>query len=105
MPAALLTAGASLYSSLGLGRLHPPLFNTIVSNVPGPPIPLYLAGARVVATYPMGPLIGNTGLNLTVLSQTGDLNIGVIACPDLVDDVRSDRRRLRCRRDRAARGG
>ena len=43
----------------------------------------------MVATYPMGPLIGNTGLNLTVLSQTGDLDVGVIACPDLVDDVGS----------------
>jgi diacylglycerol O-acyltransferase / wax synthase len=88
-PAALLTAGARLYSDLGLGRLHPPFFNTIVSNVPGPPIPLYLAGARVVATYPMGPLIANAGLNLTVLSQTGELDVGVIACPDLVDDVRA----------------
>jgi len=89
MPAAVLHAGANLYSTLGLGRFHPPIFNAIVSNMPGPPIPLYLAGARLVATYPMGPLIGNTGLNLTVLSQTGDLDVGVIACPDLVDDVRS----------------
>jgi WS/DGAT/MGAT family acyltransferase len=86
-PAALLSAGAHLYSLLGLGRFHPPLFNAIVSNVPGPPIPLYVAGARVLATYPMGPLIGSTGLNLTVLSQSGDLDVGVIACPDLVDDV------------------
>jgi diacylglycerol O-acyltransferase len=86
-PAALLTAGAQAYSTFGLGRFHPPLFNAIVSNVAGPPIPLYLAGARVLATYPMGPLIGNTALNLTVLSETGDLDVGVIACPDLVDDV------------------
>jgi WS/DGAT/MGAT family acyltransferase len=87
MPAGLLTAGAALYSSMGLGRLHPPLFNTIVSNMPGPPIPLYLAGARLVAAYPMGPLIGNTGLNVTVLSYDGALNVGVIACPELIDDV------------------
>ena len=83
----MLSASAQTYSRLGLGRFHPPLFNAIVSNVPGPPIPLYLAGARVTATYPMGPLIGNTALNLTVLSQSGDLDVGVIACPDLVDDV------------------
>lgn len=87
MPAALLTAGAALYSRLGLGRLHPPLFNTIVSNMPGPPMPLYLAGARLVALYPMGPLIANTGLNLTVLSHDGKVDVGIIACPDLVDDV------------------
>lgn len=87
MPAALLTAAAAVYSRLGLGRLHPPLFNTIVSNMPGPPMPLYLAGARLVAVYPMGPLIANTGLNLTVLSHDGVVDIGIIACPDLVDDV------------------
>ena len=87
MPAALLTAGAALYSRLGLGKHHPPLFNTIVSNMPGPPMPLYLAGARLVALYPMGPLIANTGLNLTVLSHDGKVDVGIIACPDLVDDV------------------
>ena len=86
LPAALLSAGAAAYTGLGLGRLHPPLFNCIVSNVAGPPIPLYLAGARLVGTYPMGPLI-TSGLNLTVFSIDGWLDIGVIACPDLVDDV------------------
>ena len=87
LPAALLTTGAALYSRLGLGKHHPPLFNTIVSNMPGPPMPLYLAGARLVALYPMGPLIANTGLNLTVLSHDGKVDVGIIACPDLVDDV------------------
>ena len=86
-PGSLLHASARLYTRWGLGRLHLPLFNAIVSNVPGPPMPIYLAGARVSATYPMGPLITNTALNLTVLSQTDDLDVGVIACPDLVDDV------------------
>lgn len=87
LPAALLTAGAAVYSRFGLGRHHPPIFNTIVSNMPGPPMPLYLAGARIVALYPMGPLIANTGLNLTVLSHDGKVDVGIIACPDLVDDV------------------
>jgi WS/DGAT/MGAT family acyltransferase len=87
LPAALLTAGAAVYSRFGLGRHHPPIFNTIVSNMPGPPMPLYLAGAQIVALYPMGPLIANTGLNLTVLSHDGKVDVGIIACPDLVDDV------------------
>jgi diacylglycerol O-acyltransferase len=87
LPAALLTAGAAVYSRFGLGRHHPPIFNTVVSNVPGPPMPLYLAGARVVALYPMGPLVANTGLNLTMISHDGKVDVGIIACPDLVDDV------------------
>lgn len=87
LPASVLEAGSRAYSKLRLGRLHPPLFNAIVSNVPGPSIPLYLAGARVLAIYPMGPLIANTALNLTVLSHTSELDVGVITCPDIVDDV------------------
>jgi WS/DGAT/MGAT family acyltransferase len=87
MPAALLSAAGAAYSRLGLGRIHPPLFNTIVSNLPGPPMPLYLAGARLVSVFPMGPLIANTGLNLTVISHDGTVDVGIIACPDLVDDV------------------
>jgi len=85
-PVVFVRGAAWAYSGLGLDRL-PSTFNTIISNVAGSPIPLYLGGARVTATYPMGPLIANTGLNLTVLSQGDDLHVGVIACPDLVDDV------------------
>ena len=87
LPAALLQAGSRLYSGLHLGQLQPPLFNTIVSNVVGPPVPLYMAGARLVGLYPMGPLIGNAGLNVTVLSLDGAVDVGIIACPGLVDDV------------------
>ena len=52
----------------------------------GAPIPLYLAGAEVVSMYPFGPLMEGTGLNITVVSSDGDMNIGLIVCPDLVDD-------------------
>ena len=85
-PAALVRGAARAYSALGLDRL-PSTFNTIVSNVVGSPVPLHLGGAEVTATYPMGPLIANAGLNLTVLSQGDQLHVGVMACPDLVDDV------------------
>jgi len=87
LPAALLHAGARMYSDLHLGRLQPPLFNTIVSNVMGPPMSLYMAGARLVGIYPMGPLIANAGLNVTVLSLDGAIDVGVIGCPELVEDV------------------
>jgi hypothetical protein len=61
--------------------------NLIVSNVPGPPIPLYTAGAQVVGVYPFGPLLEGAGLNLTVLSNMGHVDFGVIACRELVPDV------------------
>ena len=82
----LLIAGARLYSNLQLANLHRPLQNLVVSNVPGPPIALYTAGAKVEAIYPLGPLLPGSGLNVTVLSNLGNVDFGFLACPDLVPD-------------------
>jgi diacylglycerol O-acyltransferase len=87
VPALIVKAGGRLYDTLGLSRLHPPLQSLVVSNMPGPPIPLYCAGARVDAVFPLGPLLPGAGLNITVLSNMGDLDVGIICCPDLVPDV------------------
>jgi WS/DGAT/MGAT family acyltransferase len=72
--------------SIGVAALQPTMLNLVVSNVMGPPIPLYLAGAQVDAIYPMGPLLTGAGLNITVLSNLDRLDIGIMACPDLVED-------------------
>jgi len=87
VPPLLMLGGSKLYDSFGLSRLHPPLQSLVVSNMPGPPIPLYLAGARVDAVFPFGPLLPGSGLNITVLSNMGNLDVGLIACPDLVPDL------------------
>ncbi|MDX6286542.1 MAG: diacylglycerol O-acyltransferase / wax synthase [Frankiales bacterium] len=86
-PALMLAGGGRLYSRLGLSRYHPPLCSLVVSNMMGPPVPLYLAGARIEAVFPLGPLLPQSGLNVTVLSDMGYLDIGLIACPDLVPDA------------------
>jgi diacylglycerol O-acyltransferase len=86
-PAALISATVNAYAALHLDRLHPPIFNVLVSNVPGPPVPVYSAGAKLVATYPLGPLLVGCGLNITVFSYVDHVNVGLVACPDLVDDV------------------
>jgi WS/DGAT/MGAT family acyltransferase len=83
-----LSIGARAYSGWGLARVHPPVFNLIVSNVAGPPVPLFIGGMRVLATYPMGPLMEGSGLNLTILSDMGGVDVGVMACPDLAPDPR-----------------
>lgn len=65
-----------------------PLANLIVSNVPGPQIPLYLNGIRVLASYPVSVLTELSGsLNITVMSYDGHLDFGILACPDAVPDV------------------
>lgn len=84
---ALLSSVTWLTRSLGLATVQPSIFNVVVSNVMGPPIPLYLAGAKVAAIVPLGPLLGGAGMNITVLSNMDRLDVGIMACPDLVDDV------------------
>ncbi|MEV0669841.1 wax ester/triacylglycerol synthase family O-acyltransferase [Mycobacterium sp. NPDC050441] len=60
--------------------------NLIVSNVPGPPIPLYMAGARIEHIVPVGPLTVGMGINVTVFSYGDYVDVGVQADPDLVED-------------------
>ena len=62
-------------------------FNLIVSNVPGPNIPLYLAGVPLAAYYPVSAIADGQGLNITVLGYLGQLHFGVLACRELVPDV------------------
>jgi WS/DGAT/MGAT family acyltransferase len=86
-PPALLSGVARLYSGARLADVHPPIHNLVVSSIPGPPVPLFIAGATLEATYPMGPLIEGSGLNITVLTNLGNVDVGIIACPDLVPEV------------------
>jgi WS/DGAT/MGAT family acyltransferase len=83
----LFTLGMRLYSDLRMGNLHRPMQNVIVSNVPGPPVPLYVAGGKVLAIYPMGPLLPGAGVNITILSNMGSVDMGIIADRDTVPDV------------------
>ncbi|MFM8600329.1 MAG: WS/DGAT/MGAT family O-acyltransferase [Mycobacterium sp.] len=64
-----------------------PVHNLVISNVPGPQIPLYFLGAEVEAMYPLGPIFHGAGLNITVLSLNGKLNVGLISCPELLPDL------------------
>jgi hypothetical protein len=61
--------------------------NLVVSNVPGPQIPLYFLGSEVKAMYPLGPIFHGSGLNITVMSLNGKLDVGIISCPELLPDL------------------
>ncbi len=76
----LLTLGVRLTS-----RLSP--YNLIVTNVPGPPVPLHLLGARLLAGYPQVPLFANQGLGIALFSYVGQLCWGFNADWDLVPDL------------------
>lgn len=75
------------YSALRLAEKHPVVHNLVVSNVPGPPMPLYLLGARVTGLYPLGPVFHGAGLNITVLSNAGRVHVGLLGARELVGDL------------------
>ena len=62
-------------------------FNLIVSNVPGPSRPLYYAGAKLLAYYPLSAIADGQGLNITVMSYADGMHFGLIADRELVPDV------------------
>ena len=76
-----------LYSNMGLANRHRAIHNVIISNVPGPNFPLYYAGAELVAAYPLGPVMEGCGLNITVFSYRDSVDIGFMACRELIPDV------------------
>jgi WS/DGAT/MGAT family acyltransferase len=84
-PFALATI-ARLYGTRLVGRL-PVACHALISNVAGPPVPMYFAGARVIALYPLGPLFPGIGLNVTVVSCEDSIGFGAVVCPDAVPDV------------------
>lgn len=86
-PPGFFNMASRMYSRAGLAERLAPIHNLVISNVPGPPVPLYVAGARLVGVYPFGPLIEGSGLNITALSNMGNLDIGIHACPDVAPDV------------------
>ncbi len=76
-----------MYSRRGYASRHRPPINLVVSNVPGPPAPLSIADARIVALYSMGPILEGIGLNVTVWSYVDSLNFGVVSCPEFAPDL------------------
>ncbi|MFT4200661.1 WS/DGAT/MGAT family O-acyltransferase [Gordonia sp. (in: high G+C Gram-positive bacteria)] len=74
------------YAALRVSERGPVVHNLVISNVPGPPMPLYFMGAKIDALYPLGPIFHGAGLNITVLSNNGVVHVGVIACPEAVPD-------------------
>jgi WS/DGAT/MGAT family acyltransferase len=72
---------------LSLAATRRPIWNLVISNVPGPQFPLYLAGARVEANYPVSVITDGLGLNITVMSYCGELDFGIVADREQMPDV------------------
>jgi diacylglycerol O-acyltransferase len=76
-----------MVASLKLAEKGPVIHNLVISNVPGPPVPLYFMGARIDGLYPLGPIFHGAGLNITVMSSNGKMHVGLIGCRDALPDI------------------
>jgi hypothetical protein len=89
VPPVVIGMVMGVYTCLKLSRFHSPFAHVITSNVPGPPDQIYCTGAHVLGIHALAPLFEGANLNITAVSYGGTLGVGVVACPDNVDDVAS----------------
>ena len=80
-------AAFKTYSATGLSHRLPMVANLVISNVPGPRVPLYLAGARMRTFHPMSIVVHGIALNITVQTYAGSVDFGVIADAQAVPQV------------------
>ena len=86
-PPLMLNLAVRALHDTGAAAAMPTVMNAVVSNVPGPPFPLYFAGARITGMYPGSVIVEGMGLNITVLSYMDRIDIGLTSDPELVPDL------------------
>ena len=62
-------------------------FNVVISNVPGPQFPLYSLGVELEGNYPLSAIAPGVGLNMTVMSYNGGVDVGLLADREMVPDI------------------
>ncbi len=85
-PSMLTGLAARLYVGLGLANRIAPMFNTVITNIPGPPVPLYMNGARLVTQYGLGPVFEGMGIIHPVFSNCGRITISFTSDRDIMPD-------------------
>ncbi len=83
----LMEALTAVYGRAGMADRIPPVANLVISNVPGPTVPLYMAGARMLTNYPASIVVHGVALNITVQTYNESLDVGVMACAQAMPEV------------------
>ena len=86
IPSTLTAQAARLASRWGLLNQMSPLYNCVITNVPGPQVPLYNTGARMIANFGTGPVQDGLGLFHVISSYCGDFTISITSCRDMMPD-------------------
>ena len=84
----LIEAATKLYGKARVADRIPQVANLVISNVPGPPVPLYMAGAKMLTNYPTSIVVHGLALNITVQSYDRSLDFGFMADGQALPDVR-----------------
>jgi diacylglycerol O-acyltransferase / wax synthase len=84
----LIEAATALYGKAKVADRIPQVANVVISNVPGPPVPLYMAGAKMITNYPTSIIVHGMALNITVQSYDKSLDFGLMADAAAMPDVR-----------------
>ncbi len=83
-PPLLLNLASRTIQTDTITGLMPTPVSLVVSNVPGPPIPLYMGGAKVLGIYTSSVLMANMGCNITMLSYEDRVDFGITVDPDMI---------------------
>ncbi len=86
VPSTLTASAARLASSLGVANYTRPIYNCVVTNVPGPQEPLYFTGARLLSNLGAGPIMDGTGLFHAITSYCGEFAISFVSCRQMMPD-------------------
>ncbi|MEN7343270.1 MAG: wax ester/triacylglycerol synthase family O-acyltransferase [Pseudomonadota bacterium] len=74
------------YSRMKLAETFPPIYNTVITNVPGVNLPLYSMGSKMVANFGLGPAVHGVGLFQPVLSYNNEITISAVSCREMMPD-------------------
>jgi len=86
IPSTTAALATRVYTEYGLSQQVNLPFNCVVTNVPGPQVPLYCAGAKLVTQFGMGPIFDGMGLIFPVFSYCGRIMIAMTSCREMVPD-------------------
>lgn len=86
VPSTLTASAVRLYSKLGMANRLKPSYNCVITNVPGPQIPLYFTGAKMLSNFSLGPPIDGMGLFHGLGSYCGNFTISVTSCREMMPD-------------------